>query len=74
MFYCDNCAKNKGWPELGVRSHGVCELCNKMAACNDWPIKLLMMQSKSNEELKEILYRAFIDTKQQREKEKQGEN
>jgi hypothetical protein len=41
MFYCSDCAKQKGYSELGVKSYGECELCNKVTECNDWPTSLL---------------------------------
>ena len=35
MFYCDDCRKKKAWPESFSRSLGKCEICGKVAACND---------------------------------------
>lgn len=33
MFYCEDCAKRKGWPESMFRSRGTCEICKKRAVC-----------------------------------------
>ncbi len=41
MFYCDECAKPRGWPETLARSTGTCETCGKVAVCNDCPSKYL---------------------------------
>lgn len=43
MFYCTPCAKPRGWPETVSKSSGKCEICNKVAICNDLPSKLLPM-------------------------------
>jgi hypothetical protein len=37
MFYCDRCRKKNDWPESMAKSHGPCELCHKVADCNDVP-------------------------------------
>lgn len=41
MFYCDPCAKKNDWPETLFRSRGPCEVCGKVASCNDLPSKSL---------------------------------
>jgi len=42
MFYCDKCAKKKGWEENTViKSYGACEVCGRLALCNDKPSKYL---------------------------------
>lgn len=35
MFYCDACGQENEWPEGFIRSHGKCELCGRVADCND---------------------------------------
>lgn len=37
MFYCDDCAKEKGWPIGFYKSQGLCEHCKKEAVCNEVP-------------------------------------
>jgi hypothetical protein len=41
MFYCEECRKERDWPESIAKSHGPCELCHKTAACHDMPSKYL---------------------------------
>lgn len=35
MFYCDKCAEKRGWVTSIAKSHGKCEVCEKIAFCND---------------------------------------
>lgn len=35
MFYCDDCRNERSWPESFSKSYGSCELCRKVANCND---------------------------------------
>lgn len=35
MFYCEKCRKRNDWPEGFRKSLGPCELCKKVAPCND---------------------------------------
>lgn len=37
MFYCNDCAKENGYPETITKSQGLCECCGKVAICNDMP-------------------------------------
>lgn len=37
MFYCDDDAKENGWPVTGFKSYGKCEVCDEVTACNDYP-------------------------------------
>lgn len=37
MFYCDICADKRRWPNWGIKSFGVCEICNETALCNEVP-------------------------------------
>lgn len=37
MFYCDECARITGWPDMPVKSRGGCEMCGAYAVCTDWP-------------------------------------
>ena len=37
MFYCNDCAKENDYPETITKSQGPCELCGKVAICNDMP-------------------------------------
>lgn len=49
MFYCDPCARSKGWPEGFMKSHGPCEVCGKTRLCSDVPSKFLPLpKEKSN--------------------------
>ena len=41
MFYCNECMKEKNWPETIFKSQGRCEICGKVAICNDRPSNLL---------------------------------
>ena len=35
MFYCDDCRVKRGYPERLFQSHGRCEICKKVAMCNE---------------------------------------
>jgi len=37
MFYCNDCAKENGYPQSIIRSIGPCECCGKIADCSDMP-------------------------------------
>ncbi|MFA5207346.1 MAG: hypothetical protein WC428_01700 [Candidatus Paceibacterota bacterium] len=37
MFYCDDCAKENGYPTSIMKSVGLCEICGKQKTCNDVP-------------------------------------
>ena len=37
MFYCNACAKKKGYRISIIKSKGLCEICRKEAICNDVP-------------------------------------
>jgi hypothetical protein len=37
MFYCQRCATRHKWPESFSQSYGPCEMCGKVAVCNDVP-------------------------------------
>lgn len=38
MFYCNDCAKKRGWIyNAPTQSYGSCELCNQIGNCNDVP-------------------------------------
>jgi len=39
MFYCNDCAKEKKWPESWFKSFGRCEICKEDKLCNDVPSK-----------------------------------
>lgn len=41
MFYCEDCRKERDWPESFVTSRGRCEMCEKSAVCYDWPSSAL---------------------------------
>lgn len=41
MYYCPECAKQKGWPESMSRSKGPCEVCQRVAVCYDTPSRYL---------------------------------
>ena len=51
MFYCDDCAAQKGWPfPTFVTSIGTCEVCNKPAECNDLASKDLPLPIPNEDE------------------------
>ncbi|HEC66176.1 MAG TPA: hypothetical protein ENI23_12870 [bacterium] len=35
MFFCDDCAKKKGWETSWLRSFGPCEICHITQSCSD---------------------------------------
>lgn len=35
MFYCNECAKPRNWPETMFKSKGKCEVCGTLAVCNE---------------------------------------
>jgi len=41
MFYCEKCEEKYGWPDSLFKSYGKCEMCDKVAECNDVPSKYL---------------------------------
>jgi hypothetical protein len=46
MFYCEPCRKKNDWPESWSKSQGACEMCNKLARCNDVPSSALPMPTR----------------------------
>jgi hypothetical protein len=48
MFYCNECAKEKGYPETIIKSDGLCEVCGKHALCNDMSCSKLPMSKEVN--------------------------
>lgn len=46
MFFCDPCAKKRNWPQSISKSHGVCEICDITARCNDVPSSALPRPAK----------------------------
>lgn len=49
MFYCDSCAQKNKWPTdfFLPRSRGPCEVCEKVAVCNDVPSERLSDRDSS---------------------------
>ena len=45
MFYCDDCAKENGYPTSIMKSVGLCEICGKHKVCNDVPCSQLPKRS-----------------------------
>ena len=41
MFYCNKCAKERGWQISLVKSFGNCDICGVQSECNDTPSKYL---------------------------------
>ena len=41
MFYCNNCRKERNWPESIVKSMGACEICETVTECHDKASKYL---------------------------------
>jgi len=35
MFYCDDCRIKRNYPERLFQSYGRCEICKKVALCNE---------------------------------------
>ena len=47
MFYCDECAKKRGWPnDALLKSFGACELCKKERVCNNIKSKDLPFETR----------------------------
>ncbi len=46
MFYCDECAAKRNYPITFTKSHGGCELCRKIARCNDLPTHQIITFNK----------------------------
>ena len=59
MFYCEDCAKSRGWPQSLSRSEGPCEICATHATCYDTPASELRPVAPYNMDLEERLGRAF---------------
>ena len=49
MFYCNKCAKEKGWPKKWFQVYTRCEICKENKKCYDVPFKEL---PKANREKK----------------------
>lgn len=47
MFYCDICAKQNDFPITIGKSNGTCEICKRIALCNDMPISKLPVKEKT---------------------------
>ena len=56
MFYCNDCAKEKGWPISAHKSIGKCECCGGGPSCNDVPSSRLPKSKK-----KEAMYQGRRD-------------
>ena len=55
MFYCNKCAKAKGWPiDIPPKLYGPCEVCGKVTSCNDVPSKNLSIPNDRKIRKKEI--------------------
>lgn len=52
MFYCDACARKNKWPDEFwlPRSRGPCEVCGKVAVCNDVPSTWLSSKRKQRDD------------------------
>lgn len=48
MFYCEECRKNRNYPESISKSYGKCELCGEIVRCNDVPSSKLPTEMKKN--------------------------
>jgi len=46
MHYCNECAKENGWPITLFKSQGLCEECKKAAVCNEMPSSKLPKKGK----------------------------
>ena len=52
MFYCNDCAEITGWPDTVLaKSKGPCEMCGRMALCNDCPSSALPDISKQQADM-----------------------
>lgn len=54
MFYCDSCAKEKGWPQSMFRSRGRCEVCGTTTVCSSRKSTLLPEASSNRESLEAL--------------------
>ena len=52
MFYCDECAKKKGWRTSLFQSLGNCEVCGKVASCSEIPSSQLPSTPKNKDDKK----------------------
>lgn len=41
MFYCNNCADEKGYKKTLFKSFGKCEICGSYKECNNTPFKYM---------------------------------
>lgn len=41
MFFCEPCREERSWPDSMFTSYGRCEICDKVAECNDVPSRYL---------------------------------
>lgn len=51
MIYCDECARDKGWPKSAYKYQDMfCDCCQQKRDCNEYPASLLnkTIVSKSN--------------------------
>ena len=48
MFYCDDCARKRGWPTSGRISYGRCEICRKERECSDVPSSQLPLPPRKS--------------------------
>jgi hypothetical protein len=56
MFYCDACRKPRKWPQSLRRDRGLCEICGKVAMCNDVPSADLPTVNHSPKQPKRPVY------------------
>lgn len=55
MNYCDNCAKEKGWPITGFASYGRCEICGERRLCSDMPSSKLPLSKDTFQQYTKML-------------------
>jgi len=54
MFYCEDCRREKDWPASFMTSKGKCEICDKVAICNDVPSSDLPKRVVNQPDLSEL--------------------
>lgn len=65
MFYCDECAKKKGWPESMFRSRGPCEVCGETKVCSSRKSSLLPSNARVLEGMNDAAKRLGLPTNAQ---------
>lgn len=54
MFFCEDCRRERNWPNSIGRSHGTCELCQTRADCYDVPSRYLPIPRMSTRRINRV--------------------